>query len=740
MSNTLSNEQEELEISQYGHDSYLNYSMYVITDRSLPHVADGLKPVHRRILFAMNELRLDHQAKFKKSARTVGDTLGKYHPHGDSACYEAMVLMAQSFSTRYPLINGQGNWGSIDDPKSFAAMRYTESKMTPYAGSLLKEIHQDSVNWKPNFDGTMKEPELLPAQLPNILLNGSTGIAVGMATDIPPHNMEEVVNACVTVLSKKRTSDDDILEMIPMPDFPGGAEIISSKEKIEQAYKTGRGSIRVRATYEKDKNMIYITSLPYRVSANKIIEEIDNQVKLKKLPVTDMLDKSDKDNPIRIALAVKGDAKQELVMNHLFATTNLESTIKINLNMIGQDGVPRVKSLPEVVREWCECRQDMFERKTRYRLEKVLARIHILDGLLIAYASIDEVVRIIREEDVPRQALMDTFSLSETQAKAILELRLRQIAKLEENALQEEHGALTSERDHLQALLADDKKIKRAMIAELKNASKPHFDKRRTTHSEKENAVVAAASTLINDENTTVVLSENYWLRSVKGHNVDLSKLNYKAGDKYHSHIETRSVKPSIIMASDGRFFGIPTHTLPNGKTTGEPLSSRVTLEPGANIVSMLDYDEKTNILLVTQKGNGFQVPMKSLDSRNRKGKQVLNLTTGDSSLKPVKITDEDELVILTKAGRLVIIPINEINVSNKSQGVRLVNIDAKEFENSDDAVSQILPLKKMDSFSVYSGKRKFVIDDARKNHYRAKRARRGVFFEHSRKNLSLEG
>ncbi len=732
---------ETEDIASYADKSYLNYSMYVIMSRSLPHIGDGLKPVQRRILHAMNELHLDQQAKYKKSARTVGDTLGKYHPHGDSACYEAMVLLAQPFSTRYPLIDGQGNWGSIDEPKSFAAMRYTESKMTSYASSLLSEIKQDTVDWRANFDGTMKEPCLLPAQLPNILLNGVTGIAVGMATDIPPHNMEEIVNACVDTLKRARISNDEILSHITVPDFPTGGEVISPLEDVRDAYRKGRGKIKVRATVEYEKNAVYITSVPYRKAVYKLLNEIDTQVKSKKIPYFDMADLSDENTPVRIKLEIKGREKQDLILNHLFATTGLEVTEKVNLNMIGIDGRPQVKPLPEVIREWCVFRQDVFERKKRFRLKAVEARLHLLDGFIIAYGNLDEVIRIIREEDEPKSALMKQFELSETQAKAILEIRLRQLGKLEEGTLREEQKTLSQERGQLVALLADDKKIKRAVISELKASAKPFYSDRRTSHHVREDAQTISKEASIPKDDTSVVMSKNHWIRGVKGHGIDLAKLLFKTGDNYLVHIETKANLPVIFMGNQGRFFALPTHLLPNGKSMGEPISAKITLQDGERLCAMLPYSEGANVLLTTAKGNGFLTPMNSLDTRAKKGKNVLVVTENDRVLTPQVLSSnmkDQELALLTKAGRLVVLPLDSLNVSNKSQGTRLLDIKAKEFLSGDDELVSVVPLSKTDTLTVMVGKKKLLINSEKREYYRAARARRGVFFEGGRKNLSI--
>jgi topoisomerase-4 subunit A len=739
---TTSTTQGEIEnIGNYVERSYLNYSMYVIMDRALPHIGDGLKPVQRRLLYAMSELNLDFQSKYKKSARTVGDTLGKYHPHGDSACYEAMVLMAQPFTTLYPLVDGQGNWGSNEDPKSFAAMRYTESKMTRYSNSLLNEIKLDTVDWKLNFDGTMKEPCLLPAQLPNIILNGTTGIAVGMATDIPPHNMKEVIAACVATLNNSEISDDEILSHITIPDFPSGGVVTSTLDKVHAAYRTGNGVITLRGTIEQESDVIYITSVPYRMAVSKLIISINDEIKDKKLPVTRMRNHSSETEPVRLALYVSGYEAQELVLQTLYANTNLELSVKINLNMIGIDGRPQVKPLPIIIKEWCEYRQIVFERKTNFRLRAVNSRLHILEGLILAHSNIDEILSIIRTEDDPKLSLIEKLGLSEIQAQSILDLRLRQLAKLEERSLRDESANLENEKGQIEILLASDKKIKDTIIQELLAAAAPHFSERVTIHCPvtKKNLGFTINNTSPQKENITVVLSKNHWIRTVKGHDVDLSKLSYKVGDDYGIHLNSDSASPVILMGDHGRFFGVPIDSLPNGKSNGEPLTSKVSFQDGEQPHTIIPYQEDSLLLLTTSKGLGFIAPVSTLDSRAKKGKPVLVLTQGDKAMLPLLLNGETELAILTKHGRLSIIPISSINVSNKSQGTRLIDVKPSDFANGSDEVTHILLLHPNESFFVKSGLKKGLFTEDKKAFYRAARGRRGVVINKDMTDLSLE-
>lgn len=730
---------EVLSVDMFASASYLDYSMYVIMDRALPHIGDGLKPVHRRLLYAMSELRLDANAKYKKSARTVGDTLGKFHPHGDTACYEAMVLMAQPFSTRMPLVDGQGNWGSIDDPKSFAAMRYTEAKLTHYAASLLGELKQDTVDWRPNFDGTLREPLTLPAQLPNILINGGTGIAVGMATDIPPHNINEVIDACILMLNKPKTTADELLDIIQGPDFPCGGDIITPRDEIREMYKKGRGSVKQRASYEVVGDRIIITSIPYQTNGVKALVEVAEQIETKKYPlVTDIIDASDQKNPFRIELVMRSNrTNADDVMNYLYATTCLESTQKINLNMIGLNGRPQVKGIDTLIREWCEFRQNVFERKKRFRLNAVNARLHILEGLLIAYLNLDDVISIIRQSESPKADLMSTFSLSDEQATAILELKLRQLGKLEEHKLNAEANELRSERDALVILLSDDNKIKRAIISELKGQLKLHSSERRTQFKTAAPASVPIDELLSPPTNVTVILSDKRWWRCIKGHDNDMSKLAFKHGDVFLSSLETRSNLPVLFMSASGRFFSTGASELPNGKTVGEPMTTKFSLENGDSIEHMMPYVEESNILLATSKGNAFFAPANSLVTRAKKGKEVLKLTDRDVALPPVYFSDQTHVAALTKMNRLIIVDIREINVSSKSQGVRLIDIKSEDFDLGNDSLAQIIPMSLTDTLEVLVGKRKFNLTPDMLSKYTAKRARRGTSYDNAPKDPS---
>jgi topoisomerase-4 subunit A len=728
--------QEALPVEVFASNSYLDYSMYVILERSLPYIGDGLKPVHRRIIYAMNGLNLNHTAKYKKSARTVGDTLGKYHPHGDSACYEAMVLMAQPFSTRAPLVDGQGNWGCQDDPKSFAAMRYTESRLTAYSDLLLAEVDQDTVEWKLNFDGTMKEPEVLPAQLPNILINGSIGIAVGMSTDIPPHNVNEVTKACILTLERAKTTDDDILDIISGPDYPTGGHISTPKSEIRAAYKKGKGKLKLRASYTVGNGSIMITSLPFQVQTTKVLVEISAQIEEKKLPmVVDWKDLGDEKDPVQIELILKnGKVDADAVMSHLFATTSLEHGHRINFNMIGLNKKPQTKTLPDVIREWCLFRQDVFERKKRFRLRKVEARLHIVEGLLVAYDNLDEVIRIIREEEHPKTQLMESFSLSDIQANAILDLRLRQLAKLEEHLLLDELQALNTERDSIINLLADDQKVKRAVVSELKVALKKHSSERRTHYIDAAPAEALSDDIITPPTNTTVIMSKNNWIRTAKGHGVDTSSLNYKAGDSFGFILETRTNIPTLIMSKMGRFFALDTSQLPNAKGVGEPLSTKASFAPGDEVHAMLPYFNDKMLLITTTKGKGFRVPISSLDTRAKKGKHVFNVTDGDAALLPIIIDKQDKLVLLSQFGRMSIIDIDQVNESNKSQGVKLIQIRDTEFASGQDSLIAVLPIHSGDSFTLTVGQRDFKVTPEKQEPYLFQRGRKGGVIEQKSK------
>ncbi|HBJ74139.1 MAG TPA: DNA topoisomerase IV subunit A, partial [Syntrophaceae bacterium] len=648
---------EQLPLKDFTEKAYLDYSMYVILDRALPHIADGLKPVQRRIVYAMSELGLTATAKFKKSARTVGDVLGKYHPHGDSACYEAMVLMAQNFSYRYPLVDGQGNWGSPDDPKSFAAMRYTESRLTAYAQTLLSELGQGTVDWADNFDATLKEPVLLPARLPNILLNGTMGIAVGMATDIPPHNLREVAHACIQLLDDPNSTLETLFTHIQGPDYPTDAEIITAAEDIQKMYISGGGSIKMRAKYELEDGNIVITALPHQVSGAKLMEQIAAQMLAKKLPmIEDLRDESDHENPTRLLVIPRSkriDADE--VMSHLFATTDLEKSYRVNMNMIGLDGRPKVKGLRDILVEWLAFRTETVRKRLQYRLDKVLARLHILDGLLIAYLNIDEVIAIIRNEDQPKPVLMECFGLSDTQAEAILELKLRHLAKLEEMKIRGEQDELEKERKGLEKTLGSPRLLNRLIRDELERDAEKYGDDRRSPIVARVAAQALETTALISNEPLTVILSEKGWIRSAKGHDIDVASLNYRSGDSFLDAVKCRSTQPVYILDSTGRAYSTATHDLPSARTQGEPLTGRLNPPPGSLFVHLLAGQPDDWYVLASHFGYGFRVQLKELLSKNKAGKLLINLPEGAKVLKPVAIRNEtDALAVVTLQGRLL--------------------------------------------------------------------------------------
>jgi topoisomerase-4 subunit A len=723
-------------------DSYLNYSMYVILDRALPHIGDGLKPVQRRILFSMSELHLTPQSKYKKSARTVGDVLGKFHPHGDSACYEAMVNLAQSFNTAIPLIDGQGNWGSVDTPKSFAAMRYTEAKLTPYAQTMLNELKQDTVEWGANFDGTLMQPLTLPAQLPNLLLNGVTGIAVGMATDIPPFAMDEVIGAVCQTLTKKRTSDEEILSYFTAPDFPCGGKVIDSLASLHNVYKTGKGSVTLRAKYEIDEKNSTLTFLSgaFRGDFGKILVDIANEIKNHKLPVTSMSDMSDKNTHIRLRLKIANKNKIDFVLRHLLSSTALERRERVNLNCIGLDGRPYIRSLPTLVREWSEFRVNTFIRKKNFRLRAVEARMHLLDGFLIAFDNIEEIIRIIRENDAPKPLIMEAFGLSDIQATSILALRLSQLSKLEATTIIDERNALFKEKEEIQTLLADDNKIKRAVVSEIKTCSKPFMGERKCEWEEAAETAPISAEEMIDTSPSTVILSKHGWIRSLKGHDANLDSLKFMQNDGVLCSLETNYNIPTILLGDKGRCFSIPTHQLPNGKGMGESITTKRTLLNGEKIAHILPFEEKTKLLLSTAKGFGFISPVASMDTKAKKGKEVVSLTPGDHILPPITLTGkEDEVAILTKAGRLIVIPLSSINEYDKAKGMQLVGLKKDEFDSGQDAMTDIIALEKTSDLVLMLGKRKLILTDEKRDSYRAERARRGNFLEGKRPKSALK-
>ncbi|MFD1092386.1 DNA topoisomerase IV subunit A [Providencia vermicola] len=731
---------ERLPLHAFTESAYLNYSMYVIMDRALPFIGDGLKPVQRRIVYAMSELGLSNSAKYKKSARTVGDVLGKYHPHGDSACYEAMVLMAQPFSYRYPLVDGQGNWGAPDDPKSFAAMRYTESRLSKYAEVLLSELGHGTVDWVPNFDGTMNEPKMLPARLPNILLNGTTGIAVGMATDIPPHNAREVAEALVALLEKPTLNLDEIMGYIPGPDFPTEAEIISSREDIRKIYQNGRGSVRMRAVWEKEDGNAVITALPHQVSGAKVLEQIASQMRAKKLPmVEDLRDESDHENPTRLVIVPRSNRVDlEQVMTHLFATTDLERSYRVNLNMIGLDNRPAVKGLVEILTEWITYRRQTVRNRLNHRLDKVLRRLHILDGLLIAYLNIDEVIEIIRTEDEPKPVLMSRFNISDTQAEAILELKLRHLAKLEEMKIRGEQDELAKERDELQAILGSERRLNTLIRKEIQADAKAYGDDRRSPLQEREEAKAMSEHEILPSEPITVVLSDMGWVRSAKGHDIEPTNLNYKAGDGFKGAARGKSNQAAVFLDTTGRSYSVDPLELPSARSQGEPLTGKLTLPPGATIEHVLMAPEEQKYLMASDAGYGFICTFNDLVTKNKSGKALISLPENAKVLAPIELNNaqEDLLLAITKAGRMLIFPVADLPQLSKGKGNKIINIAGAQAASGEDVLTWLMLLPVGASMTLHFGKRKlkFKAEDLQK--YRSERGRKGTSLPRGMHNI----
>lgn len=721
---------EQMPIKRFTEDAYLNYSMYVIMDRALPFIGDGLKPVQRRIIYAMSELGLNASAKYKKSARTVGDVLGKFHPHGDSACYEAMVLMAQPFSYRYPLIDGQGNWGAPDDPKSFAAMRYTESKLSKMAEILLGELGQGTVDYQPNFDGSLEEPKYLPSRLPHILLNGTMGIAVGMATDIPPHNINELADASVMLLENPNASLNDLLSVVQGPDYPTEAEIITPKADIAKMYEQGKGSIKMRAVWKKEDGEIVITALPHQASPSKIIEQIATQMRNKKLPmVDDIRDESDHENPIRIVLVPRSNRIDfDGLMDHLFATTDLEKSYRVNMNMIGLDGKPAVKNLHTILTEWLTFRRTTVTRRLNYRLDKILSRLHILEGLMIAFLNIDEVIEIIRNEDEPKAALMARFNLSDEQAEAILNLRLRHLAKLEEHELQAERDKLADERDELQLILDSERRLNTLIKKEIQADAKAFASPRRSPLVERAEAKAISESDLTPTEDVTVILSEKGWVRCAKGHDIDVEGLSYRAGDTYLAHARGRSNQPVVFLDSTGRAYAIDPTTLPSARSQGEPLTGKITLPEGATIQQVLMAHSETKVLMASDSGYGFICTFEDLVSRNKAGKAVISLTENAKVLPPQLIADDSDLslVAMSSVGRMLVFPINDLPTLSKGKGNKIINISAAAAKDGNELLARLLVIKPNSSLVFVSGKRKITLKPSDIDNYRGERARKG--------------
>ena len=713
---------EQMPLRTFTEKAYLNYSMYVIMDRALPFIGDGLKPVQRRIVYAMSELGLNAAAKFKKSARTVGDVLGKFHPHGDLACYEAMVLMAQPFSYRYPLVDGQGNWGAPDDPKSFAAMRYTESR-------LLSELGQGTVDFQPNFDGTLEEPQYLPARLPHILLNGTTGIAVGMATDIPPHNINEVADAAVLLLDNPKAGLDDVLNIIQGPDFPTEAEIISPKDDIRKMYETGRGSIKMRATWHKEDGEIIISALPHQSSPSKIIAQIAEQMTAKKLPmVEDIRDEADYENPVRIVLVPRSNrVDTDALMAHLFATTDLEKSYRVNMNMIGLDHKPAVKGLLQVLTEWLTFRRTTVTRRLQHRLDKVLARLHILDGLMIAFLNIDEVIEIIRTEDEPKQVLMARFNLSDEQAEAILNLRLRHLAKLEEHQLQAEKDKLEEERSNLELILGSERRLNTLIKKEIQEDAKKYASPRMSQLVEREEAKAISESEMTPAEPVTVILSEMGWVRCAKGHDIDPEGLSYKAGDKYLAHAYGKSNQPVIFIDSTGRSYALDPLSLPSARSQGEPLTGKLTLPAGATIEQVIMEPEKQELLMASDAGYGFICKFEDLIARNKAGKALISLPENAKVLKPETLSESASLLVsLTSAGRMLIFPVRDLPALSKGKGNKIISIPAANAKARSELLVKLFLISEQASLEFHSGKRKITLKPEDLQKFRAERGRKG--------------
>jgi topoisomerase-4 subunit A len=722
---------EQQPLRTFTEKAYLEYSMYVILDRALPHIEDGLKPVQRRIIYAMSELGLAATAKHKKSARTVGDVIGKFHPHGDSACYEAMVLMAQPFSYRYPIVDGQGNFGSPDDPKSFAAMRYTESKLTRYADVLLAELGQGTVEWVPNFDGTLDEPSLLPARLPNVLLNGATGIAVGMATDIPPHNLREIAAACVRLLEDPKATLEQLCEHVHGPDFPTGAEIITPREELRKIYATGNGTFRARARYEPEDGEIVVTELPYQVSGAKVLEQIAAQMRAKKLPmIEDLRDESDHEHPTRLVITPRSNRVDvEQVMTHLFATTDLERTYRVNINVIARDGRPRVMGLRELLVEWLTFRVDTVVRRLNYRLDKVNARLHILDGLLVAYLNLDEVIRIVRTEDEPKAALIKRFQLSEVQAEAILETKLRHLAKLEEMKIRGEQAELAAERDELEKVLKSRARLKRMVRDEIIADAAKFGDDRRSRLVERAAAQAIDETELVASEPVTVVLSRSGWVRSAKGHDIDPRALPYKTGDEYYSSARGRSTQLAVFLDSTGRAYSLPAHTLPSARGQGEPLSGRLDPPDGATFPGVLIGDAEDRWVVASGAGYGFVVKLGELHSRNRAGKAILKVPEGSSVLAPtaVPVADDVLLAAVNSDGRLLVFPVSELPELPRGKGNKIFGIPSKKAATGEESLIAIAAVAPGQSLRVLSGERYMGIAYKELGDYRGERGQRGA-------------
>ncbi|NDY70604.1 DNA topoisomerase IV subunit A [Desulfobacter hydrogenophilus] len=732
---------ERLPFKEFTQNAYLNYSMYVILDRALPHIGDGLKPVQRRIIYSMSQLGLSSTAKFKKSARTVGDVLGKFHPHGDAACYEAMVLMAQPFSLRYPLVDGQGNWGDPNDPKSFAAMRYTESRLSRYAKILLDELEQGTVGWVPNFDGTLEEPSLMPARLPNILLNGTTGIAVGMATSIPPHNLREVAKALIFLIENENADAKDLCKFIKGPDFPTQAEIITPANEIGDIYEKGKGRVKMRAQYIIEDGELVFTALPYHASSEKIYEQIAAQISAKKLPmVSDLRDESDHEAPTRLVVMPRSNRVDlNILADHLFATTDLEKSFSINMNMIGLDGRPRVKSLKTILNEWLNFRRATIEKKFRFHLEKIVSRLHILEGFKTVYLNLDQVIEIIRRTDDPAKELMDTFGLSEIQVKAVLEIRLRQLARMEEIKITEEMAALSKEKARLDKLLNSPKAFKTFIIKEIEEDAKNFGDKRRSPIKTRKDAEAFSVTDVIEVEPVTIILSANGWIRTAKGHDIDPANVKFKTGDQLLCHLRIRSDKPIVLIDTSGRAYTLFAHVLPSARGNGEPVTGHLTLAPDTTIYTMIAAEDDDLFLNGADNGYGYIIKFSDFLTNFKNGKAVITLSQNDVPMAPLPIPDvnSDSIAAITTSGRMLIFPVNQLPRLKKGKGNKIIHIPASgKSQNSPEKLKflKILPLSS--NLVIYSGKHFLRLTPGNQQDYTSTRGRRGKLLPRGYRNV----
>jgi topoisomerase-4 subunit A len=728
---TLSfSDHERIPLKDYAEKAYLDYSMYVVLDRALPHLGDGMKPVQRRIIYAMSELGLSASSKHKKSARTVGDVIGKFHPHGDSACYEAMVLMAQPFSYRHPLVDGQGNFGSPDDPKSFAAMRYTESRLTAYARTLLSELGMGTVDWGLNFDGTLKEPLMLPARLPNVLLNGSTGIAVGMSTDIPPHNLREVVSACIHLLERPKATVADLFEHVKGPDYPTDAEIITPSEDLLALYETGTGSVKMRAVWERERNEIVVTALPHQVSPAKVLEQIAAQMQAKKLPmVEDLRDESDHENPTRLVIVPRSNRVDiEQLMNHLFATTELERNYRVNLNVIGTNGKPQILNLRSLLKQWLTFRMDTVTRRLNHRLDQVVDRLHILEGLLVAYLNIDEVIYIIRHEDKPKPVLMKRFDITGTQADAILDLKLRNLAKLEEMKIRDEQDVLSDERDELEKILGSQARLKTLIKKELIADAEQYGDARRSVLVERHAAQALRQEDLVPSEPVTVVLSKSGWVRVAKGHEIDPTSLNYRSGDEYQHSSHGRSNELTVFLDSRGRAYSLAAHTLPSARSQGEPLSSRFNIQAGERFLFSLSGKADQQIVLASSFGYGFATDLGKLHSRMKAGKAVLSVPPGAIPVMPAVFEKGagNTIICATSDGYLLAFPLDHVPELSKGKGNKLINVPPRRLKAGDEFMVGMAVMAAKQEILVWAGQRYLRMGPRDIEHFQGERAHRG--------------